>query len=645
MLTPDEVTAKDLRDLMRRFGLPRAVLQSFQKADIGGKQFCALSESDLDDHAASEASLKAKIQRLQAQLAADVPRFVKDAIPPHMKKAGRALELFYVENAVTEKIGKGQSIVDNFADNPALLLEQLEKKYPDGGFEFLKVLVEETAALQKKTADTGAKLNGLLKKRGHPAAGNATTVLKNFSDAPDLCFDFFKAQPPHGPLDKPIVDKDLAMLKGWAELMDPGAAKPAAGPPPPPPPPPKDDEAERKRRNDEVQAAERRREAEGNRQAAFSRGHDEIFAQEAQQRSAVGADAEAAAQRLRSELVSGVAALAGRERAEQEMLAREQAQRDAGARWEESLAAARAQREQKDALRERLRDEERQKRAVAAVQRAQWEAPLAEARARVGEMERMLAQYDGKEHDQMHFIRELYEERTLLENRLHRMHGGLKRDAATQMASDVPYETSSGMQQALRYQHETIVNLQRKLQRANRDIEASQRQVEVARHAAETTHMQSTEAKRRLDSIRRRAAEVSSVQDGHANRRSRKGSGSRKSKKRRPSPAAAFSRPQHIDLGGVAQHVPGQPDFGYGGRKSRVASRDRQPHHQQPQVFFAAGYGQPSLVPATVTLAQSTHPISPLPLDPVYAYQSYREAPPFRHDSPPALVYTPNVEL
>eukprot|EP01064_Diplonema_japonicum_P001167 TRINITY_DN10752_c0_g1_i1.p1 TRINITY_DN10752_c0_g1~~TRINITY_DN10752_c0_g1_i1.p1 ORF type:complete len:723 (+),score=245.98 TRINITY_DN10752_c0_g1_i1:41-2170(+) len=206
-----KIPMKELRDLLRRSGIPKAVLHEFQKKSVGGKELMSMKDSDLIAHGAVDDHLRRKLQRIQKRLKADPNAFVND-VPPHLKKAAEKLEQFYKANNVAEKIGRAQGIIDNFSDNPKLLLTEFQKKYPSKAKDiaFLKTLVADHDAIVSKHASLGKKLDALYKKTGSSDVGKGVHTINCYADAPA---ELYKILEPN------YAKKDVTFIAEWAGIQ------------------------------------------------------------------------------------------------------------------------------------------------------------------------------------------------------------------------------------------------------------------------------------------------------------------------------------------------------------------------------------------------------------------------------------------
>eukprot|EP01060_Flectonema_neradi_P032294 TRINITY_DN5103_c0_g1_i1.p1 TRINITY_DN5103_c0_g1~~TRINITY_DN5103_c0_g1_i1.p1 ORF type:complete len:635 (+),score=189.25 TRINITY_DN5103_c0_g1_i1:110-2014(+) len=544
------VSSKELRDLLRRNGITKKILHQLQKSDIDGAKFCKLSEEEFVKKGAIDDHLRKKLLRLQARMKKDEQEVIQD-VPPYMKKAADALERFYKANKCTAKYGKAQCIIDNFADNPALLHSEFKKKYPSKhkDLAFLGTLVEDDAAAQKKIEQLGKKLDAVYKKAGSPEVGKGVHVVSCHTDSPIELYNL---------LDGNYPPKDIKFIADWAGVKQ-------------------DSKTRKKREKEKAEEEERKKrekEEEEERQRELQKEEEQKKKADAEKRKK-RKEAEAAKERAAAEEAAKEEAELQRQREEAEEQERERIRREEELAEQESRStkptsptvvdpttsennnnnnnnnnnktippntnttsvedeanAARQRRKQEweahrreqerlkgeefdlirqreqqaieshRAKREALREAERRRTAEKMLQRADWEVPLNEARSKLHEMGHTLQQYAIREEDQLEFIRELEFERSLLQQRL------LKRkrancSKATQCdmkpePKNVRKGPSLGMQQMLSQQHQQILELQRQVLDADEESNRLEKELRTLHLSDKRYQSQARDAQNRL---------------------------------------------------------------------------------------------------------------------------------------------------
>ena len=125
----DQIGSKELRDVLRRYGVPKQILTAVGKKDISGSDFCYADEMMLGTLCAQSPHLIKKLQRLQNKFNDDWKAAVS-FVPEQQAIAAEALDKFYYFNSVDDKVGKAINITDSYSDEPPLLFKTLASKYP-----------------------------------------------------------------------------------------------------------------------------------------------------------------------------------------------------------------------------------------------------------------------------------------------------------------------------------------------------------------------------------------------------------------------------------------------------------------------------------------------------------------------------------
>ena len=522
------LSSKDLRDLLRRNGIAKKILHQLQKSDVDGAKFCKLSEEDLLKNGAVDDHTRKKLLRLQSRMKKNEQEINQD-IPPHMKKAAEALERFYKANKCTDKYGKAQSIIDNFADNPALLHTEFKKKYPSKhkDLSFLGTLAEEDAAVKKKIEQLGKKLDAVYKKAGSPEVGKGVHIVSCHSDSPVDLYNL---------LDGNYPPKDIKFIADWAGVKQDNKTRKKREKE-------KADEEEKKKKEKEeaeelaqeqqkeeeqkkkadddkkqkrkdavaakarIAAEEEAREAELQRQQEEAEEHEherlrKEEEQEAQRASSVNeTPKKTSAPVIQNSLQDE--ADAARQQRKREWEAHQQEQ-ERLKNEEFDLIRQREQQalESHRAKREALREAERRRTAEKTLQRADWEVPLNEARSKLHEMGQTIHQYSMREEDQLEFIRELEFEKSLLQERLlKRRRANCSKASQCDMQPDpetIRKGPSVGMQQMLGQQHRQILELQKQVGDADGEVFRLEKELRALHLSDKRYQTQARDAQNRL---------------------------------------------------------------------------------------------------------------------------------------------------
>ena len=167
------VGAMELRSLFRRHLVDPAVVSKFKK--MPAATFVALSEDQMKapPYEVESEFVRQKLLRMSKQLRKDPETFIHDSIPPHIREAGRQLDDFYQNNGMQDRVGKAQSIVDDFADAPQKLLDMCKKTYANKQHQlkFLQKYIDDSAAYKVRQKDVARQVDELNAKAGSPLAG------------------------------------------------------------------------------------------------------------------------------------------------------------------------------------------------------------------------------------------------------------------------------------------------------------------------------------------------------------------------------------------------------------------------------------------------------------------------------------------
>eukprot|EP00754_Rhynchopus_humris_P007765 Rhum_TRINITY_DN13555_c0_g1::Rhum_TRINITY_DN13555_c0_g1_i1::g.60900::m.60900 len=530
-----------LRRVLRRHLCPAKLTKDLYTKKVGSAAFVLLTEEELAAFGAADPWTVKRLRRFQAALRepGGPERFLAKGVPPHLQRAAAALDEFYVAHKPGHVPGAAAAVVDDYADTMSLLREALKKKY--GGvagadLSFADTIVDEAKAYSDENAAAARRLEALLERTRSPDAGQGAAMVHSHLDDPRGLYDY---------LSLAHSQKDLEFLARWGGFYqpppDPEPPKPRTPPPATPPPasPPAAateetgvvaaaqaadtsaeaaeaaaaaaaaaalGEEEKQRQREELLRQERDRESEYGSPpvaAAATTASPQTFSpppppltppppppppQAASAAEEAAADAEAARRRDEQRLLLA-GALEGeldKERGRREYEAETRLRQAEHERWLQQRDSARKQADSKRSRREVLRELQRQRRTEEVRDRAKWELPLAEGKAKLREMEEALKGKEEREQEQQDYLKELYFEQKLLQARYDKKRRG-HADKATMYFRDESGSPSRGMRKVLEQQRQTARNLEGHLSEADAEIATLRDHLRLAEFELEKT--------------------------------------------------------------------------------------------------------------------------------------------------------------
>ena len=239
MYAVEDLSAEDIRDLLRRERVAPAIVDSVWRKGISGAALQELSVSELEGLGFA-ASFAAQLGRMRDRLLSD-PGWAH-RLSEVQADATQKLSAFYRGAGAPDKANGAAKILCSHADDPAVLHKKLLAKYPDQADDlgFLRSLINDHAHHVQQMSALTKRLGNVFRVRGIENE-SPQELLQSYLDAPWQLLDHL--------MQKYLIrPQELVFLSEWSAEVErdeictraqvAAMKKPlsSSGVPPPPPP-------------------------------------------------------------------------------------------------------------------------------------------------------------------------------------------------------------------------------------------------------------------------------------------------------------------------------------------------------------------------------------------------------------------------